>query len=55
MKSREDHIPIIGLTAHVRKEDEKACYDAGMNGFLTKPIIKNKLAEVLSEMLSGKK
>ncbi|MGV1098304.1 ATP-binding protein [Thiovibrio sp. JS02] len=42
---------VIGLTAHARKEDENACYAAGMNGFLTKPIIKAKLAKVVSEMM----
>lgn len=42
---------IIGLTAHARKEDETACYDSGMNGFLTKPIIKAKLTMLLNEMM----
>ncbi len=42
---------IVGLTAHARKEDETACYEAGMTGFLTKPIIKAKLALILNEMM----
>ncbi len=42
---------VIGLTAHARKEDEKACYEAGMDGFLSKPIIKAKLLKLLAEML----
>jgi len=42
---------IVGLTAHARKEDETACYASGMNGFLTKPIVKAKLAMILSEMM----
>lgn len=44
-------IPIVGLTAHARKEDEDACYAAGMSDFLTKPIIKGKLVEILSRYL----
>ncbi|MEN8256893.1 MAG: ATP-binding protein [Thermodesulfobacteriota bacterium] len=41
-------IPIIGLTASARKEDEQSCYDAGMDDFLTKPINKDKFAETLN-------
>ena len=43
---------IVGLTAHARKEDEDACYQAGMNSFLTKPIVKAKLVMILSEMMA---
>jgi len=42
-------ITIIGLTAHARKEDEQQCYDAGMDRFLTKPIVRAKLIEELGE------
>lgn len=44
-------LSIVGLTAHARKEDEIACYEAGMTGFLTKPIIKAKLVMILNEMM----
>ncbi|HIJ79713.1 MAG: ATP-binding protein [Desulfobulbaceae bacterium] len=54
LNSSQDPLPVLGLTAHVRKEDEEACYAAGMNGFLTKPIIKKKLAEILAEKLAGR-
>ena len=51
LRALKEPLGIIGLTAHARKEDETACYDSGMNGFLTKPIIKAKLAMILSEMM----
>ena len=41
-------LSIIGLTAHARKEDEQTCYRAGMNGFLSKPIIRARLEAVLA-------
>jgi len=41
---------IVGLTAHARKEDEQQCYDAGMDGFLTKPIIKDKLIDLIEKI-----
>ena len=49
--SRQQPLTIVGLTAHARKEDELSCYAAGMNGFLTKPIVKAKLAVILNEMM----
>ena len=51
LRSLEQPLGIIGLTAHARKEDETACYEAGMTGFLTKPIIKAKLVMILDEMM----
>ncbi|MFA7346692.1 MAG: ATP-binding protein [Desulfurivibrionaceae bacterium] len=51
LRSLKQPLAIVGLTAHARKEDETACYDAGMNGFLTKPIIKAKLVTILGEMM----
>jgi len=51
LRALQQPLAIVGLTAHARKEDETACYQAGMNGFLTKPIVKAKLAVILSEMM----
>lgn len=49
LRGREKRIPIIGLTAHARKEDEQQCYDVGMDGFLSKPINKDKFAATLAK------
>ncbi|MEX0840661.1 MAG: ATP-binding protein [Xanthobacteraceae bacterium] len=39
---------IIALTADVMAEDREACLEAGMDGFLTKPLDRERLAEALS-------
>jgi CheY-like chemotaxis protein len=38
---------IIALTAHASEEDRLHCMEAGMNGYLTKPLRRNLLEETL--------
>ena len=45
-------IPIIALTASSMKEDKEKCVQAGMNDFISKPVIKRELAEVLDKWSS---
>ncbi|MBU0483488.1 MAG: response regulator [Proteobacteria bacterium] len=46
-----EKLVIVGLTAHARKEDRDECLAVGMNDFLTKPIIKDKLTAVLRKYI----
>jgi CheY-like chemotaxis protein len=41
------HTPIIALTAHDTEEDLQKAIDAGMDLHLTKPILRNKIAEAV--------
>ena len=45
------HIPIIGLTAHARAEDQVKCRDAGMDDYLTKPVRRADLMAALERCL----
>jgi PAS domain S-box-containing protein len=40
--------PILALTANALVEDRHACFEAGMDGFLVKPLDREKLAEALA-------
>jgi CheY-like chemotaxis protein len=40
--------PIIALTASVMEEDRQRCLDAGMHGFLPKPLRMDELSDVLA-------
>jgi PAS domain S-box-containing protein len=43
--------PIIALTANAMEGDDKKCIEAGSDGYLTKPIDRHKLTEILGKYL----
>lgn len=45
---------IVALTAHAMREDRQRCYDAGCDGYLSKPFSRDTLVEVVSR-LSGQR
>ena len=43
-------LPVIALTAHVTASYQQACTEAGMNGFVTKPLRADALAAALAAL-----
>jgi PAS domain S-box-containing protein len=46
--------PILALTANTLVEDRYACFEAGMDGFLVKPLDRDKLAEALAGLATSR-
>ena len=48
-KENGKHITIIAMTAHAMKGDKEQCLESGMDGYISKPIQADKLAETIEQ------
>jgi len=54
LQQASDHrVPIVALTAHASQQERGNCLAAGMDEFLTKPIVQEKLLDVLQRYFPG--
>lgn len=47
-------VPIVAMTANASDRDRDECLSAGMDGFLSKPVLKDRLAEAIMLVTSGR-
>jgi CheY-like chemotaxis protein len=50
LRARGWKAPIIGLTANAFVSDRDACFAAGMDGFVSKPVTRQKLEDAILEL-----
>ncbi|HWN68147.1 MAG TPA: response regulator [Haliangium sp.] len=54
LRSREPvgaHVPVIAVTGRTEAEDRRRCLEAGMDDYITKPIMLDELRAVLARWL----
>ncbi|HEX4131960.1 MAG TPA: response regulator [Pirellulales bacterium] len=47
------HLPIVAMTAHAMKGDREQCLEAGMDGYVSKPLQPLQLFDVVERLAAG--
>ncbi len=54
-ENQRTHTPIIAMTANTMQNDREVCLQAGMDDYITKPVVQDALQQVLSRWLGAAK
>jgi len=47
-------LPIVAMTAHAMTGDKERCLEAGMNGYISKPVHPSHLLTTVDEFLANR-
>ena len=48
---RNRNVPIVAITAYASTDDEEACYSAGMDAYLSKPLNMQRFLDTVSDAI----
>jgi len=51
-KTTGDHLPIVAMTARAMKGDRECCLEAGMDGYISKPVNPKELLSAIGGLLT---
>jgi CheY-like chemotaxis protein len=51
-RGTDRHLPIVAMTAHAMKGDQERCLEAGMDGYISKPIQLAHMMDVIARVTS---
>jgi CheY-like chemotaxis protein len=54
-RGTDRHLPIVALTAHALNGDRERCLEAGMDGYVPKPVQGQVLFQVMAEALGSER
>ena len=47
-------LPVVALTAHASPEDRRRCLDAGFDAYLSKPVLRGPMLDMVAGLLGEK-
>ena len=54
VRKARSRVPIIAMTAHDRNTDRERCLEAGMDDYISKPVVAQQLLEIIERLAEGR-